>query len=111
MSSEHVLELTDANFDQEVLQPGVVALVDFWGDGCVPCQMLAPAIEELAADFEGRVKVGKLDTGSSRDVAIRYGIQMIPTLLIFKGGEMVGKLVGLQQKAELAKLLEGALAG
>ena len=111
MSSEHVLELTDETFQAEVLDSAVPVLVDFWAEWCMPCKMLAPTIEELAADFEGRVKVGKIDTDSNRDVSLKFGISAIPTLILFKGGEMVNKFVGLQQKADLAASLEEALAG
>jgi len=111
MSSEHVLELTDESFQQEVLDADVPVLVDFWAEWCMPCKMLAPMIEELAAEFDGRVKVGKLDTDASRDTAMTYGISAIPTLILFKNGEVVNKFVGLQQKADLASALDEALAG
>ncbi|MGB2824332.1 MAG: thioredoxin [Phycisphaerae bacterium] len=111
MGSENVLELTDASFQEEVLDSDVPVLVDFWAEWCMPCKMMAPTIEELAAEFDGRVKFGKLDTDASRDTSMKYGISAIPTLILFKSGEMVNKFVGLQQKADLAKALEEALAG
>ena len=111
MSSEHVVELTDDNFEAEVMNADTPVLVDFWAEWCMPCKMIAPTIEELAADFEGRVKIGKVDTDANREISMRYGISAIPTLLLFKGGEAVNKFVGLQQKADLAKALEEALAG
>jgi len=110
MSSEHVLELTDANFQEEVLASDLPVLVDFGAEWCMPCVMIAPTIAELAAEFEGRVKIGKVDTDSSRESAMRYGISAIPTLLLFKNGELVNKFVGLQQKAQLAAALEEMLA-
>ncbi len=110
MSSEHVLELTDANFQEQVLGADVPVLVDFGAEWCMPCVMIAPTIEELAAEFDGRVKIGRMDTDTSRDTAMRYGISAIPTLILFKSGEMVNKFVGLQQKAHLAAALEEALA-
>jgi len=110
MSSEHVLELTDANFEQEVLSADVPVLVDFWAEWCMPCKMIAPTIDELAVEFDGRVKIGSVDTDSSRQAALKFGISAIPTLILFKGGEVVNKFVGLQQKADLAKALEAALA-
>ena len=111
MSSEHVLELTDANFDAEVLTADVPALVDFWAEWCMPCKMIAPMIEELAAEFAGRVKIGKVNTDDNHNVATKFGINAIPTLLLFKGGEMVNKFVGLQQKADLKTVLEDVLKG
>jgi thioredoxin 1 len=111
MSSEHVLVLTDDNFAQEVLQATTPVLVDFWAEWCMPCKMLAPTIDELAAEFAGRVKVGKVDTDSSRNISMKFGISAIPTLILFKGGQVANKFVGLQQKADLRKALDAALAG
>lgn len=102
MASQNVLEITDANFDQEVLQSDKPVLVDFWAEWCMPCRMLAPTIEELARDFAGKVKVGKLDTDTNREVAIRYGISAIPTVIIFHKGQIVRKFVGLQPKQQYA---------
>jgi thioredoxin 1 len=110
MSSEHVLELTDANFQEEVLGSDLPVLVDFGAEWCMPCVMIAPTIAELAAEFKGRVKFGEVDTDTSREAAMRYGISAIPTLILFKNGEMVNKFVGLQQKAQLAAALEEMLA-
>jgi thioredoxin 1 len=111
MSSDHVTELTDDNFAQEVLQATTPVLVDFWAEWCMPCKMLAPTIDELATEFSGRVKVGKVDTDSSRNTSMKFGISAIPTLILFKGGQMVNKFVGLQQKADLRKALDAVLAG
>ncbi len=106
MSSQSVLELTDSNFDQEVLQSDVPVLVDFWAEWCAPCRMIAAAIEELADDNVGKLKVGRVDTDSNRDVPLKYGISAIPTLIVFKGGEIARKLVGLQQKAVLQQVVD-----
>jgi thioredoxin 1 len=111
MSSQHILELTDENFEAEVLRCEVPALVDFWAEWCMPCLMQAPAIEELAEEFAGRVKVGKVDTDSSRDAAMKLGISAIPTVILFKGGRIVRKFVGLQQKADIKAALQEALGG
>jgi len=111
MSSENILELTDDNFQQEVLDSDMPALVDFWAEWCMPCKMLLPTIEELAGEFSGRVRIGKLNTDDNQNVAVKYGISAIPTMLLFKGGELVNKFVGLQQKADLKKALEEAIAG
>ena len=109
MSSEHVVELTDDNFEQKALGADTVALVDFWAEWCMPCKMLAPTIDELAEEFVGKVTVGKVDTDSSRDVSMKFGISAIPTVILFKGGEMVKKFVGLQQKADLKAAIEEVL--
>lgn len=111
MASPHVIEFTDANFAGEVLQSGVPVLVDFWAEWCFPCKQLGPTIDALAADFAGRAKVGKLDTDNNREVAARYGILAIPTVLLFKGGEVKGKFVGLQSKEALSQALQNSLTG
>jgi thioredoxin 1 len=111
MASEHVLQLTDENFESQVLQQGVTALVDFWAEWCMPCRMLAPTIDELAEEYAGRVIVGKVDTDNSRAAAIKFGISAIPTIIIFKDGKMVKKFVGLQQKKDFKAALEAVLAG
>ena len=109
MASENVLELTDENFEQEVLQAEVPALVDFWAEWCMPCKMIAPIVEELADEYAGKLKVGKMDTDASRETAMKFGISAIPTLLLFKGGEVARKFVGLQQKSDLKTALDEAL--
>ena len=101
MASENVLILSDDVFETEILQADVPALIDFWAEWCMPCKMLTPLIEEIADEYAGRVKVGKMDTDTCRDTAMKFGISAIPTLILFKDGEMVKKLVGLQQKADL----------
>ena len=106
MSSEHVINLTDDNFQAEVVDSDIPVLVDFWAEWCMPCKMLAPTIEEIAAELTGQMKVCKLNTDEARDTAMQFAISAIPTLLIFKGGEKVSQLVGLQQKAELKTQLE-----
>ena len=109
MASEHVLQFTDANFEQEVIQSDVPVLVDFWAEWCQPCRMIAPIIEELAADFQGKAKVGKVNTDNSRDTAVKFGITAIPTLLLFKGGQLVRKVVGLKSKRDLKAELDALL--
>ena len=110
MAGDAVLEFTDENFEQEVIQSGTPVLVDFWAEWCMPCKMLAPTIDELAQDFSGRVKVGKIDTDANREVSVKYGISAIPTIIVFKDGEMVKKFVGMTAKQEFADELE-KLAG
>ncbi len=106
MASDAVLELTDSNFEAQVEQSDLPVLVDFWADWCMPCKMVAPTIEALANDFFGRVKVGKLDTDANREVAIKYRINAIPTIILFKGGEVVRKFVGVTSKEEFSSELE-----
>ncbi len=109
MSSEYTLELTDSNFEQEVMQSSIPALVDFWAEWCMPCKMLAPTIDELAAEYQGKLKVGKVDTDSNREISMKFGISAIPTLILFKDGEMIKKFVGLQQKSELKTAINEAI--
>ena len=106
MASENVQTLTDSNFDQSVINADKPVLVDFWAEWCGPCRRLAPTVEELAADFQGRVVVGKLNVDDNPGTASRYSIRGIPTLLLFKGGQIVEQVVGLADKASLARLIE-----
>lgn len=105
MAGKSVLEFTDDNFESEVLQSDQPVLVDFWAEWCMPCRMLAPAIDELGDEFEGKAKIGKLDTDANRDITVKYGINAIPTVILFKDGEIVKKFVGMTNKAEMAEAL------
>jgi thioredoxin 1 len=105
----HPTTLTSSNFDVEVLQSDVPVLVDFWAPWCGPCKMMAPALDALSADFAGRAKVAKLDTDENETLAVKYGVQALPTLLVFKGGEVVSRSVGAVSKGVLAGKLEEAL--
>lgn len=106
MASENVHNFTDANFDTDVLQSDVPVLVDFWAEWCGPCRMLAPTIDAVAADYKGKVKVGKVNVDENMGTAQRFGIRGIPALLVFKGGKVVDQRVGAVPKAEVAKLLD-----
>jgi len=106
MASEQVLELTDDNFDEEIINADVPALVDFWAEWCMPCKMLAPTIDELAADNAGKLKVGKVDTDAARNVAMKFGVSAIPTIVLIKDGQVAKKFVGLQQKADLQAAID-----
>lgn len=107
MSNE--IQITDANFEQEVVQSPVPVLVDFWAPWCGPCRMIGPVIEELAKEYEGKVKVGKLNTDENPETASKYQISAIPTILFFKGGKMVKDAVGLQPKEELKKIMDSLI--
>src|SRR5262245_9763982 len=106
MASELVKEFTDANFDTEVLKSDVPVLVDFWAEWCPPCVKLAPTIDKLAQDYAGKVKVGKLNTDSSQNVAMKYGISAIPTVILFKQGEVIQKFVGLRPERDFKEALD-----
>lgn len=105
MASPDVLEFNDGNFEQDVIASDVPVLVDFWAEWCQPCQMIAPTIEELAGEYKGKVKVGKLDTDANRDVSFKYGISAIPTIILFEGGEVKKKFVGLTSKDQFQEAL------
>jgi thioredoxin 1 len=109
MASESIRELTDDNFEAEVLQSETPALIDFWAEWCMPCKMLAPTIEELAGEYAGKLKVGKVDTDANRSISMKFGISAIPTLILFKNGEVVKKFVGLQQKSDLKAAIDEVL--
>jgi len=94
--------VTDASFEQDVLKSDLLALVDFWAPWCGPCRMVAPIVDEIARDFEGQIKVFKLNTDENPNVASQYGIRSIPTLMIFKGGEKVDTVVGAVPKTTLS---------
>jgi thioredoxin 1 len=106
MAGQNVLELTDQNFEQEVLKSAQPVLVDFWAEWCMPCRMLAPTIEKIATDYAGKVKVGKIDTDANREVSIKYGISAIPTVILFKDGQVAQKFVGLRQERDFKAALD-----
>ena len=108
MASENVKEFTDQNFEAEVLKSGQPVLVDFWAEWCMPCRMLTPTIEKLAKDYAGKVKVGKLDTDANRDVAIKYSISAIPTVILFNNGQVAQKFVGPRQERDFKEALDNA---
>ena len=111
MSSENVVTLTDATFEAEVLKSPIPVLVDFSAEWCGPCRMIAPLVDKLADEYAGTFKVGKLDVDACRQTPVQFGITSIPALLVFKGGELVGKIVGgnkskMDIKAEMDKALD-----
>jgi thioredoxin 1 len=103
------LEFTDLNFDAEVLKSDVPVLIDFWAVWCGPCRLIAPVIEELASEYQGKAKVGKLDVDNNQQAAINYGVRSIPTLLIFKGGKVVDTIIGAVPKVNIVQKLNSHL--
>ena len=103
-------EVTDAEFEQEVLNADLPVMVDFWAEWCGPCRVVSPIVEELAEEYDGKIKFVKVDTEENFDTAERYGILGLPTLLVFKGGQQVDRITGAQPKRELKRYLEKALA-
>ena len=108
MASENVKEFTDQNFETEVLKSTEPVLVDFWAEWCMPCRMLAPTIAKIAKDYVGKVKVGKVDTDANRDISLKYGINAIPTVILFKNGQVAQKFVGLRQERDFREALDSA---
>lgn len=103
------IEFTDGNFEKEVLQSELPVIIDFWAAWCAPCRMIAPIIEDLATDYEGKAKVGKLDVDSNQQTAIKYGVRSIPTVLIIKNGQVVDTIIGALPKAAFVEKLEAVL--
>lgn len=106
MAGQNTVEFNDASWDTEVLQAGVPVLVDFWAEWCGPCRQMAPTIDAVASEYTGKIKVGKLDVDSNGNTAMRYNIRGIPTLLLFKGGQVVEQRVGAIGKADVQKMIE-----
>ncbi len=102
-------EVADATFEQEVLKSTKPVLVDFWAPWCGPCRMVAPIVEELAEEYDGKVEFVKVNTDDNPNTAVKYGIRSIPTLLVFKGGEPVGQIVGFRPKSDLKERLDAVV--
>jgi len=106
MPAAIIVTLTEANFEEEVLRSPTPVLVDFWAEWCGPCKMIAPILDELASEYDGKVKVGKVNIDEQQPIATQYGIRAIPTLLIFKDGEVAEQVVGLHSKRDLKANLD-----
>ena len=103
------MKLASGNFETEVYQSEIPVLVDFYADWCGPCKAMAPVVETLADEYAGKAKVGKMNTDENQDIAMEYGIMSIPTFLVFKGGKVVNKMIGMQDKRNLVAAIEEAL--
>ena len=103
------ITFTDDNFDSEVLKSDKPVLIDFWAVWCGPCRMIAPIVEELANEFDGKIKIGKLDVDENQGVSIKYGVRSIPTLLIFKDGKVKDTVIGAVPKSHLVQRLNAVL--
>jgi thioredoxin 1 len=100
------VEIATENFEQEVLQSDVPVLVDFWAEWCMPCKMIAPVLDEMSEEYDGKLKIGKLNVDEQGDLAARYNVVSIPTLMVFKGGEVAGQQIGAAPRDRLEKLVE-----
>lgn len=104
-----LVTITDDNFEEEVLKSDKPVLIDFWATWCGPCRMIAPIVEEMATEYEGKAKIGKLDVDANQQTSIKYGVRSIPTLLLFKGGELKETIIGAVPKAHLVDKLQSVL--
>ena len=106
MAASNIMTLTESNFDQEVLKSATPVLVDFWAEWCGPCKMIAPLLDELASEYEGKVRIGKVNIDEFAALASHYGVRAIPTLLLFKNGQVAEQVVGMKSKRELKSSLD-----
>ena len=104
------LEFSDSNFEQEVLKSETPVLVDFWAEWCGPCRMIGPIVEEIATEYNGKAKIGKMNIDMNQSTPMKYGVRSIPTLLVFKNGEVVDKIVGAVPKASITDKIDNQLA-
>jgi len=107
--AEHAIEITNLNFDEKVTNNEIPVLIDFWAEWCAPCRMIGPAIETIAEEYKGRAVVGKVDIDSQVELAQRFGVMSIPTLLLFKNGEIFDKSVGVVPKEKITAMIDSAI--
>ena len=110
MAAANIVTLTDTNFPEQVLKSGTPIVVDFWAEWCGPCKMLAPVLDELAGEYDGKVKIGKVNIDEYQQLAINYGINSIPTLLFFKNGQVADQVIGMRSKRDLKASFDRVLA-
>ena len=109
MANDAVMTFTDDSWDQDVLQSDVPVLVDFWAEWCQPCKMLGPTIDELAIDYDGKAKVGKMNIDDYKQIPVSLSVMSIPTVMVFKGGQMVKNMVGINSKQAYSEALDAAM--
>ena len=109
MSSELIKHISDASFEADVLNSDKPVLVDYWAEWCGPCKMIAPTLDEMADTYKGRLQVAKMNVDENRGIPAKFGIRGIPTLMVFKGGQLVATKVGALTKAQMAQFIDGAL--
>ncbi|MBT3217111.1 MAG: thioredoxin [Candidatus Marinimicrobia bacterium] len=107
--ADNVAELKKDNFDVEVVQSEVPVLVDFWAEWCGPCKAIAPVVEEIATEYEGKVKVGKVNVDENQELSLQFGVRSIPTLLIFKDGKVANQVIGAVPKTNITQLLDQSI--
>jgi thioredoxin 1 len=105
----NLLQVTDGNFEEEIIKSDMPAMVDFWAEWCGPCKMVGPVVEALALEYKGRIKIAKMDVDANRETPARFGIRNIPTLILFKGGEVAKTIVGAQPKSHIDEALKSVL--
>jgi len=109
MASDNVIILDSSNFESEVIQSDIPVLIDFWASWCGPCRMIAPIIEQLADEFKGKIKVGKINVDEQRELTGKYKVMSIPTLILFKNGQVVDQIIGARPKGELERFIQKIL--
>ena len=110
MASELIKHVSDASFEADVLQPGSAVLVDYWAEWCGPCKMIAPILDEVAGTYQGKLQIAKMNVDENRDIPAKFGIRGIPTLMLFKDGQLAATKVGAMSKAQLTAFIDQQLA-